>query len=145
MPDVATVLKEEITRLARKEVKQQVGPLKKTITEQRRTIADLNRQVVALARNQAFLQQQEKRRLGAAPEAAAAEGVRFSPKWVKAHRKRLGLSARGYGLLVGVSGQTIYSWESGKSKPHGTALAEWGNVRGIGKREASRRLELLEG
>ena len=28
MPDVAAVLKEEITRLARKEVKQQVGPLR---------------------------------------------------------------------------------------------------------------------
>ena len=145
MPDVATVLKEEITRLARKEVKQQVGPLKKTITEQRRTIAELNRQVVALARNQAFLQQQEKRRLAEAPEADAAEGVRFSPQWVKAHRKRVGLSASDYGLLVGVSGQTIYSWESGKSKPRATALAGWGNVRSIGKREASRRLELLEG
>lgn len=41
MPDIAAVLKEEITRLARKEVKQQVGPLKKTITEQRRTIVEL--------------------------------------------------------------------------------------------------------
>ncbi len=145
MPDVAAVLKEEITRLARREVNQQVGPLRKTITEQRRTIAELRRQVAALARNQAFLQQQEKRRLGEAPEADAAEGVRFSPKWVKAHRKRLGLSARGYGLLVGVSGQTIDSWESGKSKPRATALAGWAKVRGIGKREAARRLELLEG
>jgi hypothetical protein len=36
VPDVAAVLKDEITRLARKEVKQQVGPLKKTIAEQRR-------------------------------------------------------------------------------------------------------------
>ena len=145
MPDVATVLKEEITRLARKEVKQQVGPLKKTIAEQRRTIAELNRQVVALARNQAFLQQQEKRRLAEAPKPGAAEGVRFSPKWVRAHRKRLGLSAKDYGLLVGVSAQTIYSWESGTSKPRATALAGWANVRWIGKREALRRLELLEG
>ena len=144
MSDVAAVLKEEITRLARKEVKQQVGPLKNTITEQRRTIAGLNRQVVALVSNQAFLQQQEKRRLTEAPEADAAEGARFSPKWVKTHGQRVGLSAKDYGLLVGVSAQTIYSWESGKSKPRATALAGWGNVRGIGKREASRRLELLE-
>ncbi len=144
MPDVAAVLKEEITRLARKEVKQQVGPLNKTIAEQRRTIAGLKREVASLARNQAFLQQQEKRRLGEAPE-AAAEGVRFSPKWLTAHRKRVGLSVRDYGLLVGVSGQTIYSWESGKSKPRATALAGWANMRSIGKREASRRLELLEG
>ena len=31
MPDVAAVLREEIARLARREVKQQVGPLRKTI------------------------------------------------------------------------------------------------------------------
>ncbi len=145
MPDVAAVLKEEITRLARREVKQQVGPLKKTITEQRRTIAELKRQVAALARNQAFLQQQEKRRLAEAPKASAAKGVRFSPRWVKADRKRLGLSAKDYGLLVGVSAQTIYSWESGQSRPRATALAGWAAVRGIGKREALTRLELLEG
>ena len=143
MPDIAAIIKGEITRLARKEVKQQVAPLKKTITEQRRTIAELKRQTAVLARNQALLQQQEKRRLGEAPKASAAEGVRFSPRQLKAHRKRLGLSATNYGLLVGVSGQTIYNWESGKSKPGATALAGWATVRGIGQREASRRLESL--
>ncbi len=145
MPDVATVLKEEITRLARKEVKQQVAPLNKTLAEQRRTIAGLKREVASLARNQAFLQQQEKRRLSEAPKASAAKGVRFSPRWVKADRKRLGLSAKDYGLLVGVSAQTIYGWESGKSRPRATALAGWAAVRGVGKREALQRLELLEG
>ena len=66
-------------------------------------------------------------------------------RWVKAGRERLGLSAEDYGLLVGVSAQTIYSWESGNSKPRAAALAGWAQVRGIGKREALKRLELLEG
>lgn len=145
MPNIAVVLKEEIVRLSRKEVKSQVGPLKKTVTEQRRTIAELKRQVAALQRNQAFLEKQEKRRLGKAPKASAAKGVRFSPKWLKADRQRLGLSAREYALLVGVSGLTIYNWEAGKSKPSAKTLAGWAAVRGIGKREAMRRLELLEG
>ena len=145
MPDVAAVLKEEITRLARKEVKQQVGPLRKTIAEQRRTIAALRRQVAALARNQAFLQQQENRRFAEAPKVDAAKGVRFSARGVKVDRKRVGLSAKDYGLLVGVSEQTIYNWESGTSKPRAKALAGWAAVRGIGKREAATRLALLEG
>ena len=145
MPNIAAILKEEITRLARKEIKDQVGPLKKTVAEQRRTIAELKRKIATLERNQSFLQKQEKRRLSEAPKAEAAEGVRFSPKWVKADRKRLGLSAKDYGLLVGVSGLTIYNWESGKSKPRAKALAGWAEARGIGKREAIRRLELLEG
>ncbi len=115
------------------------------VSEQPRTIAELERELAALARNRAFLQQQEQRRLAEAPKASAAEGVRFSPKWVKADRKRLGLPANDYSLLVGVSAQTIYSWESGNSRPRATGLAGWAKVRGIGKWEAFRRLESLAG
>ena len=88
---------------------------------------------------------QERGRLKAAPKASAVEGVRFAARWVKADRERLGLSARDYGLLVGVAGLTIYNWEKGKSKPRDRQLAAWAKMRGIGKREAWRRLELLEG
>jgi len=90
-----------------------------------------------------FLEKQEQSRLEAAPKESAAKAVRFSPKWVKADRQRLGLSAKDYGALVGVSILTIYSWESGKSRPRAERLAAWAEVRGIGKREAQRRLELL--
>ncbi len=145
MPNIAAVLKTEVTRLARKEIRQQVGPLRKVVSEQRRTIAALRRQVADLKRNQSFLTKQEGKRLAKAPKAEAAEGVRFSPKWVAADRKRLGLSAKDYGRLVGVSMLTIYHWESGKSKPQPKTLAAWASVRGIGKREALRRLELLAG
>ena len=125
-------------------MRQQVEPLRKTIAEQRRTIADFRRQIATLTRNQAFLQRQEQRRLAEAPEPSAAQGVRFSARGVKADRKRAGLSAEDYGRLVGVSAQTIYNWEQGKSKPRAAVLARWATVRAIGKREASRRLELLQ-
>lgn len=149
MPNVAAVLKEEITRLARKEVRHQVDPLKKVIAEQRRSIAELKRRLADIQRGQGFLEKQEKRRLvKPAPAAAESEGgdtPRFSPKWVAADRKRLGLSANDYSKLVGVSMLTIYNWEKGKTKPQARQLNAWANVRGIGKREALRRLELLEG
>ena len=64
---------------------------------------------------------------------------------MKTDRRRAGLSAQDYGRLTGVSAQTIYSWESGQSKPRATALARWATVRGLGQREAARRLELLDG
>ena len=145
MPDVASVLREEISRLARKEIRQQVGPLKKTNGELRRTVTALKSEVAALHRAVRFLEKQEKRRLEVAPKASAAEGVRFAARWVKADRERLGLSASDYGRLVGVAGLTIYNWEKGKSKPRDKQLAAWAKARGIGKREAWRRLELLEG
>ena len=39
MPNVASVLKEEIRRLARKEAKLQVTPLKKALAAERKTVA----------------------------------------------------------------------------------------------------------
>ena len=143
MPNVATVLRDEIRRLARKEIREQVGPVKKTNTDLRKTVAALKAEVADLRRAMRYLEKQEKRRLASPPKAAAAEGLRFSPKWVFADRKRLGLSAMDYGKLVGVAHLTIYNWEKGKSKPQAKQLAAWAKVRGIGKREALRRLELL--
>ena len=144
MPNVASVLREEISRLARKEIRQQVGPLRKANAELRRTVSALKSEVTALHRKVRFLEQQEKRRLEAVPQKNATKRVRFSPRGVKADRQRLGLSAKDYGALVGVSSLTIYSWEGGKSKPRAERLAAWAEVRGIGKREAMRRLELLQ-
>jgi DNA-binding transcriptional regulator YiaG len=145
MPDVTSVLREEISRLARKEIRQQVGPIKKTTSDLRRTVSALKNEIAALQRQVKFLEKQEKRRLEDEPAEMPTKAVRFSPKWVKADRQRLGLSAKDYGALVGVSSLTIYSWESGKSKPRTKRLAAWAEVRGIGKREALRRLELLRG
>ena len=51
-------------------------------------------------------------------------------------RDRLGLSAKDYGLLVGVAGLTIHNWESGKARPRAKQLAAWGAVRRTGKWEA---------
>ncbi len=144
MPNIAVVLRDEIQRLARKEIRTAIGPIKKHRAEDRSAIADLKRRVGELEREIRFLRKQEKRRLEDVPQAEEAEGVRFSPKWVAADRKRLGISARDYAGLVGVSMLTIYNWEKGKGKPRAKALASWANVRGIGKREALRRLELLE-
>ncbi len=57
----------------------------------------------------------------------------------------MGLSAADYATLVGVGAQTIYNWEQGKSKPRVQQLAALLAVRSLGKREAVKRLRLLEG
>ena len=141
MPNIATVLREEIRRLARKEIREQMEPLAKRGADQRRAIAELKRQVTSLERQVRFLEGRERGRLEA-PKApnTDSERVRFSPKWVKADRKRLGLSARDYARLVGVSTLTIYNWEHGKTKPRAQQLSQWAKVRGLGKREAWKKL-----
>ena len=140
MPNIAAVLKEEICRLAKKEVKAQVGKTQKASAQYRRDIANLKRQLGRQEREIRLLKKQQ----GQTPkEEEPAESLRFSARSVKAQRSRLGLSAADYGKLVGVSGLTIYNWEHGKSKPRKAQLAALVAVRGIGKREAMMKLAEL--
>ncbi len=144
MADLVGALKEEIRRLARKEIKAETGATKQAVAQYRREIASLKRQVAEQNKKIAFLERQEKKRIEE-PQAdeEAVESARFSARSVAAQRKRLGLSAADYAKLVGVSPLTIYNWEKGKSRPRKEQLAALVAVRGIGKREALRRLELL--
>ncbi len=146
MPDLVNVLKEEIRRLARKEIRSQVGTTKQAVSNYRREIAQLKRQVRDLGKKIAFLFEQERKRLeqpGATEE--PPEGTRFSPRSVQAQRKRLGLTRNDFALLVGVSPQTIYNWEQGKVRPQAPQMAALVAVRTLGKREAVARLEALKG
>ena len=145
MPNLASVLKDEIRRLARKEIKSETSVTKRTSAQHRRDIAELKRVVDDLSKRVAFLERQEERRVARPVQDKPSGQVRFSPRWVKAQRQRLGLSAAAYGKLVGVSALTIYNWEGGKSKPREEKLAAIAAVRELGKREALRRLEMLGG
>lgn len=145
MPDLAKTLKEEIRRLAKKEVRAETTVAKQAISQYRHDIAELKRKVKEQEKQIAFLENREKERIEQ-PEAPAdaVDNARFSPKSVKSQRRRLGLSAADYAKLVGVSPLTIYNWEHGKSRPRQQQMASLVAVRGIGKKEALRRLELLE-
>ena len=145
MPNIGAILKSEIARLARREGRAITRVTRKAATQHRRDIAALKRQVAVLDRQVAFLTRQEQRRIsGPAAVVVKPEGARFSPGWVLKHRKKLGLSAADYGKLVGVTGLTVYNWEGGKSRPRAQQLAQWASVRGLRKREAMKRLEIVE-
>ena len=145
MPHLASVLNEQIRRLARREITAQTKTTRRLTAQYRRDIAALKRQVAALRKSVAFLEVQEKRRVAERPAPPEADGMRFRASGLKSHRAKLGLSAKEYGRLVGVAGLTIYRWEGGKSRPRKQQLAKLAAVRGLGKREAMKRLELLGG
>jgi DNA-binding transcriptional regulator YiaG len=145
MPNVATLLKQEIIRLARREVNAQTKAIRKANAQYRRDIAHLKRQAAALSKQVTYLERQERKRASKKVPAANTEGRRFSARGLKTHRAKRGLSAADYATLVGVTAQTIYSWEQGKSKPRAGQFASLVAVRDFGQREALRRLELLEG
>ncbi len=146
MPNLQSVLSQEIKRLARREIRSELEATRKAVAQHRREIAELKRRNTALERIVSYLQSRETKRLRAGPsKAEPPQGTRFSSRSLKAQRRRSGLSQKAYASLAGVSTQTIYNWESGSTKPSGKHLATLVSLRGIGKREATKRLELLEG
>lgn len=141
MPNIAGVLKEEICRLAKKEIKAQVGTTKQAVVKYRSEIAKLKRQLGQQDREIKLLKKKQGQQLDqSSVEEDELDGIRFSARSVKAQRTRLGLSAADYGKLIGVSALTIYSWEHGTSRPRKAQLAALVAIRGIGKREALQKL-----
>ena len=140
MPNIAGVLKEEIRRLAKKEIKAQIGTTKQAMATYRSDIAQLKR---TLSQQEKEIKLLKKQQGQSQTKEEPSESVRFSARSVKAQRQRLGLSAADYGKLVGVSSLTIYSWEHGASHPRKAQLAALVAIRGIGKREALMKLAEL--
>jgi len=143
VPNIGTVLREEISRLSRREVRSQVDATKKATSQHRRHIAALKRQVGHLERQVAVL----ARKLLDSPKATAADSTasrpRFVAKGLRSQRSRLGLSATDYGKLAGASAQSIYNWERELTYPRDEQLSRLAALRGIGKREAAERLKHL--
>lgn len=143
MSKLGSLLKDEIVRLARKEARAEVRGAKKASAQHRREIAELKRQVRALALR---LAQNEKRNLKAtvsAPTEEPADTLRFSAKGLRSQRKRLGLSAAEYGKLVGVTQLSIYNWERQVARPRREWLKVIADLRSLSKKEARARLEQL--
>lgn len=145
MPNVGQVLKAEIARLAKKEAKAFAGPvagtikcLKRTLSAQRKKIAELERQVEKLGK-----------KLGcggsiAIPSADKLEKSRLGVKGIGKLRAKLGLSRADMAKLLGVNANSIFLWENGKSKPRAAARAKLIALRGMGKRQIKKALKELE-
>lgn len=143
MPNIASLLKSEIVRLARKEVRAEMESLKKASTSYRSDLAALKKEVRSL---HAELKRVSKDVRPRVPQAARDETqIRFRASGMKAHRKKLGLSAKDYGLLIGASMLSVYKWEDGKVNPRPSAIEKIAAIRPMGKREAGKRLAELKG
>jgi len=141
MRNLATALKEEICRLARREIKAQATPTRQAIVQYRHEILRLKRQLRDQQRRIDLLERKRKSR-GSSGEADDEHlaGLRFSIRSVKAQRRRLGLSAEEYGKLIGVTGLTVYNWEHGRTRPRAAQFEALARVRGISREEAAERL-----
>jgi DNA-binding transcriptional regulator YiaG len=146
MPNIQTVLREEVSRLSRKVLKGESSMLKKASAQYRRDIAALKRQVLSLQRTMTILEKKILAKTVKVEAKADADGekqVRFSAKGLTKHREKLGLSAADYAKLAGVSSLSIYNWEKGKAKPRKEQVVTLSALRKVKKREALARLKAL--
>ncbi len=147
MANLTSLLRDEITRLARRQINAEIVPLKKRWAQQRRVIAALKEECSALRRE---LSQLSKRGTTVAPRAVPgkAEGGatrrRFRADGLRSFRVRLGLTVREVALLLGVSDQTVYNWETASTRPQPAMIETIAELRALGKREVKARLLKLQ-
>ena len=145
MPNIAEVLKQEISRLARKEARQecaslltQIRNLRDTVNKQKKTIGKLEKTITRLG--------------GQIPKSSkpiqapieAEEGkvrVRMSPASIKRIRDKFAISQAQMGKLLEVSTNTIVRWEAGSSTPRDRYKRALAKLRGTGKRAIKKLLE----
>jgi putative transcriptional regulator len=137
MGKMEAALRDEIGRLARKEIRAACGALLSDVRELKRTVSKLSQTVARLERAAAKRAERarEKKAELQAPEGEVAT-ARFSPRLIRKLRDRLGLTQAQFAALVDVGPATVGFWEQGKTKPVGKNRMALVAARKLGKREA---------
>jgi DNA-binding transcriptional regulator YiaG len=135
------MIKSEIVRLAKREVRKISAPLGRDIRSLRSTVSQLRKTVSALERLTA--QQQKELGTGKAQLEATPEEVkksRFSPRLIRSLRKHLGITQKEMAILTGVTVGAIYQWEQGIFEPRGTKKGILVALRKLGRRDVRKLL-----
>jgi DNA-binding XRE family transcriptional regulator len=146
MTTFADSLKKEIARVARKELRDEIGALRKASLSHRGEIAALKKQLKAL---QTQLTRLDRKRpepaRDAIPDGAASpvptrgkpgRKVVFTAERLKTQRARLGFTQEQMARLLGVSSLSIWKWESGGAVPRASRVPRILQLLALGKREA---------
>lgn len=147
MPNIANLLKDEINRLARKEIRsactplqQQLRELRKTVRQQRETIDGLQQRIDQLQ----ALSSSPTEKILEASSVDEDKQIRLSGTSIKKHRQRLGLSQGELGQLLNVSTNTVVRWEQDTSKPRAAYRTGLAQLRTMGVREVKKLLAAME-
>ena len=139
MAKIEGVIKAEIMRLAKREVVAVFRPLKREVRQMSLKLSGLSKGFSSLNRMAKELHLEEANpKLEATPEEVKAS--RLSPERISTLRRKLGISQRELGVLIGASLGTVAMWEKGKFKPKADKKAALVALRKVGKREAMKLL-----
>ena len=136
------MIKSEIVRLAKREIRKIARPLSRDVRSMRSTVSQLRKTVLALQRltaRQESESRKEKVLLEATPE--EVKKSRFSPRLIHTLRKRLRITQKEMATLTGVTVGAIYQWEQGIFEPRGQKKGMLVALRKLGRREVRKLLE----
>jgi DNA-binding transcriptional regulator YiaG len=148
MPTMAQVLKNEIRRLARREIRLSLTRSRKEIATLRRGIAEVRTRIAASEVAQKAMAKSAAAVASApgTPEAVKVASGWFTSQGIRSLRKRLHVTQAQFAQLAGVTSQAVYQWERGGArgklglrKQTASALA---GLRDLGAREAKARLAM---
>ncbi|NWF92629.1 MAG: helix-turn-helix domain-containing protein [Syntrophaceae bacterium] len=135
------IIKSEIVRLARREMRKISVPLGKDVRLLKNVVSQVRKAVLALerfaARQKAELEK-GKVILAATPEEVKAS--RLSPRLIRSLRKRLGITQKELAMLTGVTVGAVHQWESGLFLPRAEKKSALIALRKLGRREVKKLL-----
>ena len=145
MGKVEGIIKSEIVRLARREIRKISVRLGRDVRFLKSGVSQLRKTVLTLQRITASQQKElekGKTPLGATPE--EVKESRFSSRLIGSLRRRLGITQKELAILTGVSVGAAHLWEIGQFKPSMKKKAVMVALRKLGRREVRKLLEEKE-
>jgi len=134
------IIKDEIIRLAKRELRMKFVPLRRDVRSLKITASQLKKSVFGLQR---VVSQQEKQ-MGTKPVPEVTpedmKKARFSPRLIKSLRKRLRVSQSEMAKLAGVTVGAIFQWEKGIFEPRNDKKKVLVGLRKLGRQDVKKLL-----
>jgi DNA-binding transcriptional regulator YiaG len=140
MAKIEGIIKAEIMRLAKREVRAVFRPLKREVWQMSTKLSNLSKGFASLNRMAKELHFEEKAKPKLEATTEEVKASRITPERINRLRKKLGISQRELGILTGASIGAILSWEKGKFRPKGEKKAALVALRKLKKRDVKKLL-----
>jgi DNA-binding transcriptional regulator YiaG len=140
MAKLESIIKSEIQRLAKHEVRSVFLPLRRDVWGMKLKLSNLIKNFTVLDRLAKEISKANiaEPKLEASPVEVKAS--RFTPERIRRLRMKLGISQRELGILVGATIGAVLSWEKGKFKPRGEKKAALVALRKVRNRDLKKML-----
>jgi DNA-binding transcriptional regulator YiaG len=142
MGKIEGIIKSEIMRLAKREIRKIAVPLGSDVRSLKSGVSQLRKAVLTLQRITASQQKElEKGKMVLEAPPEEVKESRFSPRLIRSLRGHLGVTQKEMAILTGVTVGAVHLWESGQFKPSMKKKSAMVALRKLGRREVRKLLE----